>query len=79
MIVCLVYCFVSVIICTVTCLFQLLFVLLLVCLLVPSDNIYTLSYSVTDLVHMLFILLSHSFQSFSKTSFYMDSSWFQGD
>jgi hypothetical protein len=40
-------------------LFQLLFVLLFVCLLVTSDNIYTLSYSVTDLVHKLFILLSH--------------------
>ena len=36
------------------------------CLLVPSDNIYTLSYSVSDLVHILCILLSHSFQSLSK-------------
>ena len=60
-------------------LFRLLFVLLFVCLFFTSDNIYTLSYSVTDLVHKLFILLSHSFQNLSKTSFYTDSSWFQGD
>ena len=56
-----------------------LYCYLFVCLLVTSDNINTLSYSVTDLVYKLFILLSHSFQNLSKTSFYTDSSWFQGD
>ena len=71
--------FVLLFVCLLFCFGYYLYCYLFVCLLVTSDNIYTLSYSVIDLVHKLFILLSHSFQNLSKTSFYTDSSWFQGD